>query len=81
VPRSLEIKVRGWSNEDDHRKKVCHILFLLIYVSQDRSKGMLVSICFLLSLDQRRGLGPKGSSTCLQGEISHNISSSLESFK
>jgi hypothetical protein len=31
-----------------------------------------VSICFLLSLDQRRGLDPKGGFTCPQGELYHN---------
>jgi hypothetical protein len=28
---------------------------------------------FILSLDQRRGLGPKGSLTFPQGKISHNV--------
>jgi hypothetical protein len=36
-----------------------------------------VSICFLLSLDQRRGIDPKGGFTCPQGELYDNILDNL----
>jgi len=41
-------------------------------IVQGRYKGNLDPICFILYLDQHRGLGQKGSLACPQGKISLN---------
>jgi hypothetical protein len=66
VPRNLDIKFKGWSGEENNRKKVSRPSIPPHSNCQNRSKRKLVHHLFSSVLDQEGGF------TCPHGKLYYN---------